>query len=377
MRLGGTRWLSARYAGVLVVVPTLLALWATLAAADARGTGRSAVLAEAGAVIEERSIVKIDNEVVQGSSRKASATADYTVMLRSPTGRHEVPATFEASTDRRQEAGGELYVAYVPGQPELGAIGDDQREDVERQLAGRAVQWGDAWVIGGFWLLVTSFLTVGMWGAESIRRPARTVGPDWKAVRVTATGVGTHTDAPPPGSPEAADEKKRRENTRKLQCLMLDGRGREIPFHSQMAAAPAGHALSGAQGWLLWHPQQRRGRDVLAELVGDDGWQLPGAVPVQVAEQVAEAGLTVPAHPDAERKVRMLDLGAGWLVTASVPVVVGWLVALGCLAALLLVPGEGGWRLWTVAAGLLTPFIGHFMRAMASMDDGDDGDRTS
>jgi hypothetical protein len=133
-----------------------------------------------------------------------------------------------------------------------------------------------------------------------------------------------------------------------------------------MASEPAAEALSGAHGWLLWCPRQRRGRDVLAELVSDDGWQLPGAVPVQVTEQIAKAGLTVPAHPDPERRVRTLDLGAGWLVTASVPVVAGWAVALGCLATLLLVPDDGAWRLWTATAGVLAPALGFIMRGMAS-----------
>jgi hypothetical protein len=370
-RLSSAFWLSARFAGAMVAVPALLALSVTLAAADARGTGTSSVLAEADAVIEQRPVMKIENEVAEGSSRFAAATADLTVLLPSPTGGRAVPAKFEASTNRRQEVGSHLYVAYVPTHPELGAIGDDQREDVERQLAGRAVQFGDAWTIGGFWALVTLAPLGYWWKNDSPRRPKRTVGPDWRALRVTVSGSGRHTDVPPPGSPEAADEKKRRENTRTLRCLMLEGGGRQVPFHSQMDGEAAGAALSGAHGWLLWHPQQRRGRDVLAELVSDDGWQLPGAVPVQVAEQAEEAGVMAPAQPDPERRVQTLDLGAGWLVTASVPVVVGLAVALGCLTALLLVPDSGAWRLWTAAAGVLTPLVGFIAQVVARMDHGD------
>ncbi|MET7735446.1 hypothetical protein ABZT02_29380 [Streptomyces sp. NPDC005402] len=371
LRLSGARWMSARYAGAMVAVPALLALWVTLVAADARGTGRSSALAEADAVIEQRPIVKVENEIAEGKSRFAAATADLTVLLPSPTGGHAVPATFEASTNRRQGIGSELYVAYVPDRPELGAIGDDQREDVERQLSGRAVQFGDSWTIAGFWALATLGPLGYWWKNESLRRPQRTVGPDWKALRVSVTGSGEHIDAPPPGSPEAADEKKRRENTRTLKCLVLEGRGRQVPFHSQMAAEAAGDALSGTQAWLLWHPQQRRGRDVLAELVGDDGWQLPGAVPVQVAEGVEEAGVMESAQPDPERRIRLLDLGAGYLVTASVSVVVGFAVALGCLAALLLVPDGGAWRWWTAAAGVLAPLVGFIAQALARMDPGD------
>ncbi|MET8077205.1 hypothetical protein [Streptomyces sp. NPDC005303] len=370
-RLSSACWLSARFAGAAVAVPALLALWVTLAAADARGTGTSSVLAQADAVIEQRPIVKIENEVAEGSSRFAAATADLTVLLPSPTGGRAVPAKFEASTNRRQGVGSDLYVAYVPAHPELGAIGDDQREDVERQLAGRAVQFGDAWVIGGFWALATVAPLVHWWRKESLRRPARTVGPEWKALRVTVTGTVEHTDAPPHGSPEAADEKKRRENTRTLRCLVLEGGGRQVPFHSQMDAEAAGAALTGAHGWLLWHPRQRRGRDVLAELVGDDGWQLPGAVPVRVAEEIEEQGVMGAAQPDSERRVHLLDLGAGWLVTASAPVVVGFAVALGCLTVLLLVPDSGAWRLWTAAAGVLAPLAGFAAQAVARMDHGD------
>ncbi|MEV7075995.1 hypothetical protein [Streptomyces sp. NPDC093990] len=367
-KMNGTRWLSARLAGAMVAVPTLLALWVTLAAADARGTGTSALLAEADAVIEQRPVVKIENEAAEGSSRVAAATSDLTVLLPSATGGRAVPATFQAATKRRLSIGSELYVAYAPAHPELGAIGDDQREDVERQLDGRAVQFGDAWTIAGFWALATLGPLIYWWRKESLRRPPRTVGSDWKALRVTVTGTVQHTDAPPPGSAEAADEKKRRDNTRVLRCLVLEGREQRVPFHAQMAGEPAGAVLTGAQGWLLWHPDQRRGRDVLADLVGDDGWQLPGAVPAQVAEQMEEAGVMGAPHPDPEHRVQLLDLGAGWLATASALLLAGITVALGCLTVLLLVPDSGAWRVWTAAGGVLALLVTFTAHGVSRMD---------
>ncbi|CAL9504772.1 hypothetical protein SUDANB6_03522 [Streptomyces sp. enrichment culture] len=367
-RLGGTGWPSARYAGVLVAVPTLLALWGALAATDARGTETNAVLAEAGAVIEQRPIVEIENEVVEDRRNGVDVTADFTVLLPSSTKGGGVPATFEATVNRLLGVGSKLYVAYVPDRPELGAVGHVRRIELERQLSGRAVETSTAWGIAGLWAAVTLALVTGWWITGSTRRRARTVGPDWQALRVTVTGEGEHVDAPPPGGTTAADERKRRENTRRLRGLALQGRGTEIPFHSQMSSEAAGAVLSGTHGWLLWNPRHRRGRDVLAELVGDDGWHLPGAVPVPVAERVAKERLAVPAHPDPERRVRTLDLGAGWLVTASVPVLVGWTVALGCLAALLLVPDAGTWRLWTAAAGLLAPALGFLVQGTAPED---------
>jgi hypothetical protein len=102
-------------------------------------------------------------------------------------------------------------------------------------------------------------------------------------------------------------------------------------------------------------------------LVSEDGWQLPGKVPVQVAEEVVAEELTEPARPDPERRVRLLDLGAGWLVTASLPAVAGFAVAFGCLATLLLVPDSGAWRWWTAAAGVLAPGVSFTLQVMARM----------
>lgn len=369
-RLGGAGRQSARAVGVLVAVPALLALWASLGVADARGSGTGTALAEADAVVKRLPIARIENQVAEGGNRRADATADFTVLLPSPTGGDGVPATFEASTNRRESVGNELYVAYVPDRPELGAVGDDQRAEVERLLAGRAVPVGDAWLIAGLWALVTLGLVTGWWVTGGTRRGARAVGPDWRTVRVTVTGAGEHVDTPPPGGTSAADERRQRENTRRLKGLVLRaGDGTEIPFHSQMSSEAAGTALSGTHGLLLWDPRRRRGRDVPADLVGDDGWQLPGAVPVTVAERIAKEGRTLPAHPDPRREVRPLDLGAGWLVTASLPVLAGWAVALGCLAALVLVPDAGTWRWWTAAGGLLAPVLGLFTQGMAR--DGD------
>lgn len=155
-----------------------------------------------------------------------------------------------------------------------------------------------------------------------------------------------------------------------MKVLVLrGGHGTEIPFSSQMSSEAAGAALAGTQGWLLWHPGRRRGRDVPTDLVGDDGWQLPGAVPVPVTERIAKEGLALTAHPDPHRRVRTLDLGAGWPVTASLPVLAGWTVALGCLAALVLVPEAGDWRWWTAAGGLLVPVLGLLAQGMAPEAD--------
>lgn len=371
--LAGPRWLSIRCVAVFVAVPALLALWATLIAADTRGTGRSVVLREAGAVIEQRSIVKIENEVVGHRRSGVDLTADFTVLLPSPTRKNGVPATFEASVNRLVRVGSKLYVGYVPERPELGAVGNVRRVELERQLAGRAVKVGTAWGIGGLWALVTLGPLACWWKEESPWRPTRKVTLAWRVLRVTVAGIGEHTDQQSRESADTADEQSCGEGTGRARALVLQHQERAVPFHCLTEIEAASAVLSGARGRLLWHPEQRRGRNVLAELVGDDGWHLSGAVPAQLAEEIEEAALTESASPDPERRVRTLDLGAGWLMTASAPVVVGFAVAFCCMASLLLVPDGGAWRWWTAAVGALAPGVGFIMQAMARDGHGGGG----
>lgn len=173
------------------------------------------------------------------------APADLTVLLPSPTGGHGVPATFEASTLRRQEVGGELYVAYVPGRPELGAVGDDQRPEVERRLAGKAGEFSIVRTIAVFWSVVTLALVAGWWLSDSTRRRRRTVGPDWQALRVRVLGSGEHVDTPPLGGSSAADERKQRENTRRLKGLLPQGDGSRVPGSRGMASLDRRGGTSG------------------------------------------------------------------------------------------------------------------------------------
>ncbi|WP_336054169.1 hypothetical protein [Streptomyces sp. CA2R101] len=369
-RLHGTPWPSFRAVGLLVALPTLVCLWVVLAVAEPDSGNRAVALREAGAVTGKLRITAIEHEVTEGRGRRAHATADYTVLLPPAAGQGSgkgVPATFTADTERRQEVGGELYVGHVRAHPELGAVGDDQQAEVERKLSGRAVEASTSWVAAGFWILVTLALCAGWWREGVTRRGARGTGKGWFALRVRVTGGGKHTDAPPVEGTGQAAVRKRRENTRQLKCLVLsvDGTDRSIPFHGEWSSVVAGTALAAAPGLLVWHPQRRRGKDVLAELVGDDGWQLPGAVPARVA-QGEETGATV-TEPGTfsgtdQRQVRLLDLGAAWSATVPKPLLAGLVCSLVTAGVLLTVPDNGTWRLWAGAAGLLAPLAALLVR---------------
>lgn len=379
-RLHGTPWPSVRALGLLVALPTLGCLWIVLAVAEPDSGGRAAALREAGAVTGTLRIAAVEHEAIEGRGRQAHATADYTVLLPpaggQPGGRG-VPASFAADTERRQEVGGELYVAYVPGHPELGAVGDDQRPEVERKLSGRAVEAQASWVAAGLWFLVATALCVGWWREGVTRRGTRTTGKGWVALPVRVTGAGKHTDAPPADGTDQAAARQRRAKTRQLTCLLLgvDGTDRSvnIPFRGEWSTAVAGTALAGATGLLVWHPRRHRGKDVLVELIGDDGWQLPGAVPARMAQDAAAdaMGADRAAPPEAGRQVQLLDLGAAWPATVPKPLLAGLVCSLVGMGALLAVPDNGAWRLWAGAAGLLAPLAALVARSTRTVPRSD------
>ncbi|BCK70636.1 hypothetical protein Srufu_045890 [Streptomyces libani subsp. rufus] len=367
-RLHGTPWPSLRAVGLLVGLPTLACLWIVLAVAEPDSGSRVVALREAGAVTGTFRIAAIEHEVTEGRGRRAHATADYTVLLPPANGQQGgrgVPATFTAATERRHEVGGTLYVGHVPGHPELGAVGDDQRAEVERKLSGRAVEASTSWVAAGIWILVTLALCAGWWREGVTRRGARSTGEGWVALRVRVTGGGKHTDAPPAEGTDQMTARERRDHTRQLKCLLLaaDGTDRTVPFHGELSSTVAGTVLAGASGLLVWHPQRRRSKDVLVELIGDDGWQLPGAVPARVAQDVAQDMAAAAPAPErgpvteggAGRQVRLLDLGAAWSATVPKPLLAGLVCSVAIMGALLAVPDNGAWRLWAGAVGLLAP----------------------
>ncbi|MFI1500614.1 hypothetical protein [Streptomyces platensis] len=368
-RLHGTPWPSLRALGLLIGLPTLVCLWIVLAVAEPDSGGRAAALREAGAVTGQLRIAAIEHEVIEGRGRQADATAQYTVLLPPANGQRGgrgVPASFTADTERRQEVGGELYVGYVPAHPELGAVGDDQQAEVERKLSGRTVEAATSWVAAGFWILVTLALCAGWWRVGVTRRGACSTGESWVALRVSVTGGGKHTDAPPSEGTDQMTARERRDNTRQLECLLLgvEGTDRTVPFHGEVSSTVAGEVLAGVSGLLVWHPQRHRSKDVLAELIGDDGWQLPGAVPARVAEEVAAdaPGPDRAALSGAGRQVRLLDLGAAWSATVPKPLLAGLVCSLAIMGALLAVPDNGAWRLWAGAAGLLAPLAALLVR---------------
>ncbi|GAB7033307.1 hypothetical protein AB0G35_13605 [Streptomyces sp. NPDC021749] len=95
---------------------------------------------------------------------------------------------------------------------------------------------------------------------------------------------------------------------------------------------------------------------VRADFVADEGWQLPGRIPGAEADRIAAARPYAPFPLDAGRRTRLLELSSHWPRTVPVGVLLGMILSVAAAGALLL-PVDGGWRVWTALAGALAPLV--------------------
>ncbi|MFG2892687.1 hypothetical protein [Streptomyces sp. NPDC048248] len=344
--LHSSRWTWARITAVAVAVPTALVLSVCLGAADPDRSPTAARIADAHYVIKELPVAAVGNVVRAGSSSRSAATADYTVRLPSAEDAKEVSATFHTETRRGpREVGGTFPVAYVPEQPRLGAVGALTPTEVEAQLAGRTLSRGSSLFAAVGWAVVA----LAMLCVASPPRGSRRVRSDWVALRATVTGAAEHVE-PPSGSDAGKDAK----STSRYKCLTLNTEAGDVPLSLAASHERATPLLVGRAGWLVWDPAAT-GKKVTADYVADEGWQLPGRVPGAEAARVA-APPRGPVAIDAGRQVRLLEFGSLWPRTVPVSVLLGLLVSVAAAGALLL-PADGGWRVWTAMAAVAAPFF--------------------
>ncbi|MFF4949631.1 hypothetical protein [Streptomyces chattanoogensis] len=351
-RLAASWWTCARFVAVGAAVPTAVILLWALAAAEPDRSPTAGRIADAGYVIKELPVVAVGNVERAGSSPRADSEADYTVRLPAPDGGRGVPATFRAEVDNGVGEVGETFlVGYAPERPGLGAVGATARSTVEAQLAGRT-QPGGAGFFVAFWAffgLAGLLLATGL-GARYRRRR---VDAGWVALRATVTGTAEYVE-PRTRTAEGEEHKPDRYN-----CLTLRTEAGDVPLRLTASHALASPLLVGVDGWLLWRPAaskaaaaETKGQSA-ADFVGDDGWQLPGRVPCAEAVRVA-ALPRGPVPVDAGRRVRLLDFGSLWPRVVPWRTLLGLIVSAAAVGALLL-PADGGWRVWTAVAAALVP----------------------
>ncbi|MFH8573468.1 hypothetical protein [Streptomyces sp. NPDC017993] len=344
--LHSSRWTWARITAVAVAVPTALVLSVCLGTADPDRSPTATRIAGADYVIKELPVAAVGNVVRAGSSSRSAATADYTVRLPSAGDGKDVSATFRAETRRGPRGVGDTFpVAFAPAQPGLGAVGALTSAEIETQLEGRTLSHGSSLFAAVGWAVVA----LAMLGVASPPRRARRVQGDWVALRATVTGAAEHVE-PPSGS----DAKKDGKSTSRYKCLTLNTEAGDVPLSLAASHERATPLLVGRAGWLVWNPAAT-GKKVAADFVADEGWQLPGRVPGAEAARVA-AQPRGPVAIDAGRQVRLLELGGLWPRTVPVSVLLGLLLSVAAAGALLL-PADGGWRVWTAVAGVAAPFF--------------------
>ncbi|WP_353945070.1 hypothetical protein ABII15_28245 [Streptomyces sp. HUAS MG91] len=343
----GARWGWIRVTAVGVAVVTAVALAVGLGSARPERSAAASALSGADYVIEELPVTGVTNIAAAGHSSRSSTMADYRVVL--PGTGAGVSATFRAYNGKGMREVGRTYqVAYAPARPDLAAVGGISVEAVEAQLAGRALSYRSSTFVAAAWAIGAALATAVGTGIASRPRGARRVDGDWVALRATVTGQIEHV--------ETESGSKSAPSSSRYPCLALrTDTGEDVPLAVSATVRAAAVVLTGVTGWLLWNP---RGRGkAAAEFVVDDGWQLPGRVPGSVAYRIA-AGPRGPVPVDAGRRTRLLELGALWPRTVPMGLLAGLLVS-ATAAGLLLVPVNGGWRIWAALVMILAPLLGH------------------
>ncbi|MFJ9088343.1 hypothetical protein ACIRL3_38630 [Streptomyces sp. NPDC102384] len=354
----GTRWVWIRVTAVAVAVVTTAVLAVCLGFAQPERSETAAAIAGSDYVIEELPIVSVAHVDAAGSSSRSSTMADYTVNLPSAQGGKATPATFRAYNGKGVREAGETYeVAYAPEQPALGAVGDTSVDAVEGQLAGHTLSSRSIPFVTVAWAIAIVLAVAVGTSVASRPRGERRVGGDWVALRSVVTGQAEHVEEADGG---VGTPTKSGKSSSRYACLTLrTDAGEDVPLAISAKLQDATPVLTGAEGWLLWNPQGDGKAKVAADFVADDGWQLPGRVPGAVAARIA-AGPRGPVQVDAERRTQLLELGGFWPRTVPMGLVVGMLVAAAAVGALL-VPVNGGWRIWTALAVVLAPLLGQLL----------------
>ncbi|MEB8342670.1 hypothetical protein [Streptomyces endophyticus] len=366
----GTRWVWIRVTAIAVAVVTTAVLAACLGFAQPERSGTAAAIADADYVIEELPIVSVARVDAAGSSSRSSTMADYTVNLPSSQGGRATPATFRAYNGKGVREVGETYeVAYAPQRPGLGAVGDTSADAVEGQLTGHALSSRSIpFVAAGWAIAVVLAVAVGT-GIASRPRGERRVGGDWVALRAVVTGQAEHVEEAGGGVGTSANSGKSGKSGSRYACLTLrTDAGEDVPLVISAKLQAATPVLTGTEGRLLWNPRGDGKAKVAADFVADDGWQLPGRVPGAVAARIA-AGPRGAFTVDAGRRTRLLELGGFWPRTVPMGLVVGLLVAAAAVGALL-VPVNGGWRVWAALVVVLAPLLGQLLAKGATSAPG-------
>ncbi|NUP23901.1 MAG: hypothetical protein HOZ81_49180 [Streptomyces sp.] len=316
-------------------------------------TGKAAEIASAGAVVRSLPVESVRDVVrdrhKSGSTYQCTVTVTLPAADGSGSGKR---VDFRSEFPDPAVVGDDVYVGYAPDRPGLGAVGDNDRADVDRQLSGRAMNNWWTWILASVWLvLVGAILFVYLTGRRDQRFPRRLRG-DERVLRARISGYDGY----------GADK----------QRLCLDTSTGPVQLHVHADNARYVDTVGNAEGHLVWVPDSNRhgGRKgphrTGAVFVGDAGWFIPGGLAPE-HEESARAAADHRASVDSTRESRLLDLESGWLL--SIPnrlmnVLLIW--TLSTVALALPVPGAA-WRM-VVGIGCTVGLLGYGMYLVVNDD---------
>jgi hypothetical protein len=317
-------------------------------------TGKEAEIASAGAVVRALPIESVRDVVRDRHKNGSTYFCTVTVTLPSADGAGSGRrAEFRSEWSDPAVVGGNAYVAYAPDQPELGAVGDDYRADVDRQLSGRAMSNWWTGILGSAWLFLMGALFFLYLTIRRDQRFPRRLRGDERVLRASISGYDGH-----------GAEKGR---------ICLDTSMGPVQFHVHADTARYVDTVGRAEGHLVWVPDRNRhgGRKgphrTGAVFVSDAGWFIPGGLAPEY-EESARAGADHQASVDSTGESRLLDLSGGWILNTPnrlMNVLLLWTPGIVVLA--LPVPGTA-WRLVVGIAGTVG-LLAYGMYLVVSQED--------
>ncbi|MDI3407191.1 hypothetical protein [Streptomyces cavernicola] len=321
------REVLSTFAGILVSVAPL-----ALGVGSPVFEGKAADLVEAGYVVRELRVESVRNVVEDEHKTGSTFFCTSTVTLPSADGNGPgTRAEFRSEWVDECGAGQRAFVAYAPEQPELGAIGDNERALVERELDGRVLdkEWTGILASIVLGLVIFTLVSVTVTTRRDEQHPRELQG-DESVLRTRIAGAAKGANSP--------------------WTLTLASDAGQIAFHAHTSAVGLARSADGAAGHLIWHPDRnhtggKKGPNrVGAVFVSDDGWYVHGALAPETAQRVGGAATAAAGVPvDRSYTARPLDLDAGWLLSLPrlVALAMGvWAVLLVLLAVPMALPGR-------------------------------------
>lgn len=284
------------YGGVLVLVLPL-----ALGVGTPTPTGKAAEIASSGAVVRALPVESVRNIVRDRYRNGSTYFCTVTVTLPAADGTGSgTGAEFRSEWSDPAVVGENVYVAYAPDRPALGAVGDDDRATVDRQLSGRAMSNWWTWILGSGWLFLVGALLFAYLTSRRDQRFPRRLRGDERELQASISGYDGH------GAGKAR--------------ISLDTPRGPVQLHVHGDNSRYVATVGRAEGHLVWAPDRNRHggqkgpHRTGAVFISDAGWFIPGGLAPDY-EESARAKADHQVSVGATGESRLLDLDGGWILS--------------------------------------------------------------